>query len=48
MATELRLFGLRGVFGRMRVDAVVERILQDTRYGNAWSAQLGLAVPFEY
>ena len=31
-----------------QIDAVVERILQDTRYGNAWAAQLGLAVPFEY
>jgi hypothetical protein len=42
------LIGLRGGWGAMRVDVLVERILQTTSFGNAWGLQLGLSVPFEY
>jgi hypothetical protein len=48
VSVELGLFGLRGLFGEVRIDAVVERILQSTSFGDAWVGQLGLAVPFSY
>jgi hypothetical protein len=48
IALDLRLLGVSGVFGDVRIDVVVERILQSTAFGNAWVAQLGVALPFSY
>jgi hypothetical protein len=44
----LSLVGFRGGLGGVRLDALVERILQSTSFGDAWAVQLGLSVPFEY
>jgi uncharacterized protein DUF3570 len=43
-----RLLGVQGLFGKVVFDAEVERIFQDNTFGNAWSGQVGIAVPFEY
>jgi hypothetical protein len=44
----LGLFGIEGKWSEVRLDAIVERILQDTYFGDAWSAQVGLVVPVAY
>ena len=44
----LGLFGLEGTWSDIRLDALVDRIVQDTTFGNAWSVQLGMVVPFAY
>jgi hypothetical protein len=44
----LGLFGVTGSWADVRLDAIVERILQDTYFGDAWSGQVGLMVPFAY
>ena len=43
----LARFGATGRIGEMRVDVVVERIVQETAFGNAWAAQVGLWVPLD-
>jgi hypothetical protein len=45
LAAALSLFGVEGSWSTMRVDLIVERILQTNAFGNAWSAQAGLVVP---
>jgi hypothetical protein len=42
----LSLFGVTGRWGDVRVDAEAERVLQSNAFGDAWTAQLGLVVPF--
>jgi hypothetical protein len=41
----LGFFGVTGSWSEVRFDASVDRILQDTSFGNAWAAQVGLVVP---
>ncbi len=48
VSAALSLFGFRGRLASLRVDAMVERIMQTTSFGDAWAAQVGLTVPFEY
>lgn len=48
VTVRLGLFGWGGFFGNISLDAVVERILQSTNFGNAWVGQLGIAVPLSY
>jgi hypothetical protein len=44
----LALFGVGGAAGRWRVDAVLEYITQDNRYGDAVVGQVAFTIPFEY
>jgi hypothetical protein len=45
MVAALSLFGVEGSWSDLRVDVIVERVLQTNAFGNAWSGQLGLVVP---
>ena len=45
---ELGTIGLGGWFGGVRVDAIVERVWQETSFGDAWVGQLGVSLPFTY
>jgi hypothetical protein len=44
----LRLLGIGGGWGDLRIDVIVERVLQDNAFGNAWVGGMGLTVPFAY
>jgi hypothetical protein len=44
----LRLLGIGGGWGDLRLDLIVERVLQDNAFGNAWVGGMGLTVPFAY
>ncbi len=44
----LALFGVTGSWSEVRMDLIVERILQTNSFGDAWSAQLGLVVPVAF
>jgi hypothetical protein len=44
----LAALGIEGSWSDVRIDLIGERILQDNRFGNAWSFQVGLVVPVEY
>ena len=46
--TALSNLGMTGRWAAIRSDLLVEYVLQDNRYGNAFVAQLGLEIPFEY
>lgn len=48
VSADLSLFGVRGTWAAARIDAVVERIWQDTAFGDAWASQVGLTVPLVY
>jgi hypothetical protein len=48
VSVALSVFGLGGTFGEVRLDAIVERLLQSTAFGHAWIGQLGVTVPFTY
>jgi hypothetical protein len=48
LSIALGVFGWSGFAGGLRLDAVVERVLQSTAFGDAWVGQLGLVVPFSY
>jgi hypothetical protein len=43
----LGLLGADGWWQRVRVDAIVERLLQDSIFGDAWVLQAGVTVPLE-
>jgi hypothetical protein len=43
---ELGLLGVSGSWADARVDVMVDRILQDNDFGDAWALQAGLVVPF--
>jgi hypothetical protein len=45
---EAGLLGISGSMAELRVELAVERILQDTAFGDAWTAQLGVVVPVRY
>jgi hypothetical protein len=45
LVAALSLFGVEGTWSTLRVDVIVERVLQTNAFGNAWSGQLGLVVP---
>lgn len=42
----LSLLGVEGPKGDWRFEAQVDRLLQDTEFGNAWEAHVALVVPF--
>jgi uncharacterized protein DUF3570 len=44
----LSAIGWKGAGSDTRLDLVVERVWQDTAFGDAWIGQLGLVVPFGY
>jgi hypothetical protein len=48
VSVELGTIGFGGWFGGVRVDAVVEHVWQETSFGDAWVAQLGVSLPFTY
>jgi hypothetical protein len=45
---ELGTLGLGGWLAGVRVDALVERVFQETSFGDAWVGQLGVSLPFSY
>ena len=42
------LIGVGGSWGDLRVDVMVERLLQSNAFGDAWVGGLGVSVPFAY
>jgi hypothetical protein len=44
----LSLIGATGDWAELRVDAIIERVLQTNAFADAWSAQLGLVVPLAW
>jgi hypothetical protein len=48
VSVELGTVGFGGWLAGVRVDAIVERVWQDTSFGDAWVGQLGVALPFTY
>lgn len=46
LVVSLSLFGIEGTKGDWRLDAQIDRLLQDTEFGNAWEAHVALVVPF--
>ena len=44
----LAVLGVEGNWSDVRLDLIGERILQDNRFGDAWSFQVGLVVPVAY